>query len=124
MFNMKKIAAVSGLVGGLVVTGAGIAQAQVGRAPGTCTRDLLGSITCTQHFKGRIPEDGAVPHQETCMPVEPATLPAALGNGRVRMGPEVTCNPSTQGVPADVVTQGVPVENMTQGVPVEADADH
>ncbi|WP_225822746.1 hypothetical protein [Streptomyces naphthomycinicus] len=110
MFNMKKIAAVSGLVGGLAAACAGIAQAQVGPDPRACARDLMGNISCSQHIEGRIPEGGTIPHQESCVPVQPVTVPAALGDGRVRLGPEVTCSPSTQGVPMDDVTQGVPIE--------------
>ncbi|MBL1080570.1 hypothetical protein JK359_01030 [Streptomyces actinomycinicus] len=102
MFSAKKIAAVSGLLGGVVL--AGITQAHAD--PGTCTRDLLGSLTCTQHISGKIPEDGVIPHQENCQPVQPVTLPAALGNGRLRVGPEVTCSQETRGVPE--TTDGEP----------------
>ncbi|MEU1008485.1 hypothetical protein [Streptomyces sp. NPDC005890] len=101
MFSMKKIVAASGLLGGLALTCAGVTQAYAGVDPGTCTRDLLGSLTCTQRITGHIPEDGILPHQENCQKVQPVTVPAALGNGRVRVGPEVTCSPETRGVPEE-----------------------
>ncbi|MFE9607814.1 hypothetical protein [Streptomyces sp. NPDC006012] len=99
MFSGKKIAAVSGLLGGLAVACTGIAQAHVGAGSGTCTRDLQGNVTCSQRIEGRIPAGGAVPHQETCQPVQRLTLPAALGNGTTRFGPEVTCSPAASGAP-------------------------
>ncbi|MEU0333238.1 hypothetical protein [Streptomyces sp. NPDC006193] len=101
MFSRKKIAAVSGLLGGLALTGAGLAQAHAAAGPGTCTRDLLGGITCVQRISGEIPEDGTFPHQESCRTVQPVTLPAAMGSGRTRLGPEVTCSPGTVGVPVE-----------------------
>ncbi|MFL5994061.1 MAG: hypothetical protein ACJ736_07075 [Streptomyces sp.] len=90
MFNRRKIAALSALTGGLLMACVGTTQAHAAAGPGNCTRDLFG-FTCTQRITGVIPEDGVIPHQETCKPVEPVTLPAALGNGRARLGPEVTC---------------------------------
>ncbi|WP_051818736.1 MULTISPECIES: hypothetical protein [Streptomyces] len=99
MFSTKKIVAASGLLGSLIVTCVGASQAYAGSGPGTCTRDLLGGLTCTQRITGEIPEDGVIPHQENCQKVEPLTLPAALGNGQTRLGPEVTCSPATRGVP-------------------------
>ncbi|MFE1194891.1 hypothetical protein [Streptomyces olivaceoviridis] len=99
MFSTKKIVAVSGLLGGLALTCVGVAQAHAASGPGACTRDLLGGLTCTQRITGEIPDDGDTPHQETCQRVEPLTLPAALGNGQTRLGPEVTCSPATRGVP-------------------------
>ncbi|MDX2592859.1 MULTISPECIES: hypothetical protein [Streptomyces] len=100
MFSTKKIAAISGLVGGLVVASTGLAHAYAAANPGTCTRDLLGSVTCTQRITGEIPENGVIPHQENCMPVQPLTLPAALGNGTTRIGPKVSCTSTATGVPA------------------------
>jgi hypothetical protein len=91
MLSRKKIAVVSGLVGGLAVTCAGVAQAYAVGGPGICTRDLQGNVSCIQRIQGELPEDGVIPHQENCMPTQPLTLPAALGNGTMRIGPEVTC---------------------------------
>ncbi|MEU6772670.1 hypothetical protein [Streptomyces sp. NPDC046759] len=99
MFCKKKIAAVSGLIGGLVVTCAGVAQAHPAGVQGGCTRDLLGNVTCVQRIEGEIPEGGSLPHQENCMPTQPLSVPAALGNGAMRIGPQVTCSPTTSGVP-------------------------
>ncbi|WP_251093462.1 hypothetical protein [Streptomyces sp. Caat 7-52] len=102
MISGKKIAAVSGLVGGLVMTCAGITHANTGSGPGTCVSDLLGGFSCTQRIEGEVPEDGFVPHQENCKPVQPVTIPAPLGGtGVTRLGPEVTCNPTTVGVPPE-----------------------
>jgi hypothetical protein len=99
MFSRKKIAAISGLVGGLAVASTGLTHAYAAGGPGTCTRDLLGSVTCTQRIEGELPADGVIPHQENCMPVQPLTLPAALGNGTTRLGPKVTCASTTSGAP-------------------------
>ncbi|GGZ78727.1 hypothetical protein ACFOOM_06450 [Streptomyces echinoruber] len=99
MFSMRKAAAISGLVGGLVLTCTGITQAHA-KDPGTCTRDALGDITCTQRITGVVPEGGAIPHQETCRPVQPATQPAAMGSGTTQFGPSVTCSPETGRAPA------------------------
>jgi hypothetical protein len=99
MFSRKKIAAVSGLVGGIAVTCVGFTQAYAASSSGGCTRDLLGTITCTQQIKGQTSDGGAVPHQETCQPVQPLRLPAFLGQGTERLGPKVTCSPETVGVP-------------------------
>ncbi|MFG2359661.1 hypothetical protein [Streptomyces sp. NPDC048521] len=103
MFSRKKIAAVSGLIGGLAVASTGVAQAYAAGGPGTCTRDLAGNISCIQHIEGEIPASGIIPHQESCAPVQPLTLPSATGNGSTQLGPEVTCSPTTSGVP---VTDG------------------
>ncbi len=56
MFSRKKIAAVSGLIGGLVMTCTGIAQAHAAGGPGTCSRDQEGTVTCSQHIKARFPK--------------------------------------------------------------------
>ncbi|MFI9615703.1 hypothetical protein ACIHCM_29165 [Streptomyces sp. NPDC052023] len=97
MFSRKKIAIVSVLAGGLAVAVTGTTHANVAPSPGGCTNDLLGGISCTQRIQGVIPEDGVIPHQETCVPVKPLTLPAAWGTGSTRIGPEVTCSPTTTG---------------------------
>ncbi|MEV7991610.1 hypothetical protein AB0O67_06760 [Streptomyces sp. NPDC086077] len=99
MSSSKKIAAVLVLAGGLVVTCTGVTNASEVRGPGSCNRDLLGNISCSQHIEGVIPEDGVIPHHETCTPVQPLTLPAAWGNGTTQIGPKVTCSPTTTGAP-------------------------
>ncbi|MEU1409952.1 hypothetical protein ABZ471_48645, partial [Streptomyces sp. NPDC005728] len=63
--------------------------------PGICTRDIQGNISCIQRIQGEVPEDGFIPHHENCLPTQPFTLPAALGNGTTRIGPEVTCSGAT-----------------------------
>jgi hypothetical protein len=99
MFSRKKIAAVSGLVGGIAVTCIGLTPAYAWGTPGTCTDDLMGNLTCTQRIKGEVPEGGVIPHQETCKPVQPVRVPAFLGGGTERLGTTVTCSPETVGVP-------------------------
>ncbi|MFG2960575.1 hypothetical protein ACGF5O_43485 [Streptomyces sp. NPDC048291] len=94
----KKIAAVSGLVGGLAMACAGLTTAYAAAGPGKCTDDLMGNLSCSQRIKGEVPEGGTIPHQETCKPVRPVQLPAVLGQGTERLGPEVTCSPGTVGV--------------------------
>jgi len=99
MFTTKKIAAVSGLIGGLAVACAGVAQAHTVRGPGTCTRDILGNVTCVQRIEGEIPENGQIPHYDNCLPTQPFTVPAALGGGSMQIGPQVTCSNTTSGAP-------------------------
>lgn len=99
MFSRKQIAAVTGLVGGFAVAAAGLAPAYAAGGPGTCTRDVLGSVTCTQRIEGELAPDGIIPHQESCLPVQPLALPAAAGGGATRVGPEVTCTSTTSGEP-------------------------
>ncbi|MFF8472575.1 hypothetical protein [Streptomyces sp. NPDC015414] len=98
MFSRMKIAAVSGFVGGLAVACAGVTPAFAAAGPTPCVPDLQGNISCSQRITGEVPEDGVMPHQETCAPVQPVRLPAALGTGVTRLGPEVTCAPTTMGV--------------------------
>jgi hypothetical protein len=105
MFSRKKIVAVSGLVGGLALAFAGLAHAHTAGDPEACVRDLQGNTTCTQHIEGEIPKNGVVPHRESCMPVKPLTLPAALSGGATRLGPEVTCSSTTSGAPKRVSSE-------------------
>ncbi|MFD5802898.1 hypothetical protein ACIBSR_09280 [Streptomyces sp. NPDC049936] len=102
MFSRKKMTAVSVLAGGLAMACAGLAHAHAAKDPGTCSRDLLGGFTCSQRIHGQLSEDGEVPHQETCTPVQPLTLPAALGQGQLQLGPKVTCSPTTTGATDEV----------------------
>ena len=97
MLSRKKIATLSGLIGGLAVASTGITYAHVAGDPAPCTRSPQGDVICVQHIEGRSPEGGAIPHQETCLPVRSATLPAAMGSGTTRLGPEVTCSPAASG---------------------------
>ncbi|KUM93700.1 hypothetical protein AQI88_25145 [Streptomyces cellostaticus] len=92
MLSRKKIAVVSGLLGSLAVTCAGVTQANAAAGPGKCTRDIQGNITCVQQIRGEIPEDGVIPHYENCMPSQPMIVPAALGNGQMKIGPQISCN--------------------------------
>ncbi|OEJ21408.1 hypothetical protein BGM19_38640 [Streptomyces agglomeratus] len=101
MFTRKKIAVVSVLAGGLAMACTSVTAAYAGQGVQTCTRDVMGNLTChtTQHIKGQLPEGGVMPHRETCTPVKPLIVPSAMGGGTMRLGPEVTCSPTTSGVP-------------------------
>ncbi|MER5200016.1 hypothetical protein ACWD3J_41700 [Streptomyces sp. NPDC002755] len=99
MFSKKKITALSGLIGGLAVASTGMAHAHVAADQGSCTRTPQGDVICVQHIEGKSPEGGAIPHQETCLPVQSVTLPAAMGNGTTQLGPKVTCSPAASGTP-------------------------
>ncbi|MFG2791622.1 hypothetical protein [Streptomyces sp. NPDC048419] len=104
MFSRKKIAAVSGLICGLAVTGLGVTQAHAAAGPGTCTLDLQGNVTCVQKITGQMAEGErfAIPKSTTCEPIQPMQLPVIplVNNGATRIGPEVTCTPD--GAPAPV----------------------
>lgn len=92
MFSRGRIAAVSGLIGGLAVVSAGISCAAVAGDPASCTQSPQGDIICVQHITAQVPEGGSIPHQQTCMPTQPVTLPAAMGSGTTHLGPQVTCS--------------------------------
>ncbi|MEV1079497.1 hypothetical protein AB0I98_14760 [Streptomyces sp. NPDC050211] len=104
MFNGKKIAAVSGILGGLAMTFVGVTHASAAGGPGVCTLDAEGSIVCTQRIVGQTPEgDGfTVRRSVNCQPTEPLTLPAPglLNNGQTRIGPHITCAGPTSEAPA------------------------
>ncbi|WP_210592613.1 hypothetical protein [Streptomyces sp. GESEQ-35] len=104
MFNGKKIAAVTGLLGGLAMTFIGTSQAYAAGGPGVCTFDAEGNIVCAQRIVGQTPEgDGfTVNRTVNCQPTQPLTLPAPglLNNGQTRIGPQITCADLTPGAPA------------------------
>ncbi|MFI9047565.1 hypothetical protein [Streptomyces sp. NPDC053427] len=102
MFSRKKIAAASGLLGGLVMICAGATQAYAGGSAGTCIRDTQGNITCMQRNNGYTSDDGKyVVHQaQDCLATKPLSWPAdgLLNKGSTRIGPAVNCSnaaPST-----------------------------
>ncbi|MFD7019641.1 hypothetical protein [Streptomyces sp. NPDC059161] len=101
MFSRKKIAAVSGLLGGLAVTCAGASHAFAAAGPGTCTSDSHGNTTCIQRIVGNTPDgDGYVLRQaQGCVPTEPLSLPVVglLNRGNMQIGPQVTCSPNNPG---------------------------
>ncbi|MEV8020468.1 hypothetical protein AB0O76_29885 [Streptomyces sp. NPDC086554] len=94
MFSTKQIAAASGLLGSLVVTFAGGAQAS---AAGACPVDRQGNTTCVQRTIVTPDGERFVVRQDKCTPVQPLTLPVVglLSGGQTRLGPEVTCNPNS-----------------------------
>lgn len=99
MFSRKRIAALLVLIGGLAVASTGIACAHVVADPAACTLSPQGDVICVQHIEGKSPEGGAIPHQETCRPVQAVTLPATTGNGTTHIGPTVTCSPVASEAP-------------------------
>ncbi|MET7457111.1 hypothetical protein ABZT03_35580 [Streptomyces sp. NPDC005574] len=101
MFSRKKITALSVLIGGLATASTGITYAHAAGDPTSCTQSPQGDVICVQHIKGGS-TGGAIPHQETCLPVQPVTLPAAMGNGTTQLGPQVTCSPTTSGAPRSI----------------------
>ncbi len=112
MFNRKKIAAVSGLLGSLVVTCIGAGQAHAAADPGSCTRDILGNITCIQRYEGVLPDGDlyALRQSQSCVPIEPVTIPTGnpLSRGATQIGPRVTCSNAT----APVGKEPVPGQEM------------
>ncbi|WP_210577817.1 hypothetical protein [Streptomyces sp. GESEQ-4] len=104
MFNGKKIAAVSGILGGLAMTFVGVTQAHAAGGPGVCALDAEGNIVCTQRIVGQTPEgDGfTIRRSVNCQPTQPLTLPAPglLNNGQTRIGPHITCAGPTSEAPA------------------------
>ncbi|MET9973050.1 hypothetical protein ABZZ80_46160 [Streptomyces sp. NPDC006356] len=103
MFNGKRIAAVTGLLGGLAMTCLGAGQAHAA-GPGVCAPDAQGNIVCTQQLQGQTPEgDGfTVRRSMNCQPTKPLTLPTPglLANGQTRIGPHITCSDLTPMAPA------------------------
>jgi hypothetical protein len=96
VFSRKKIAAVSALLGGLVMTCTGAAQAYAAAGPALCSTDAHGNVTCIQRFDGMTPQgDRVILRQaQSCVPIEPLSLPTGnlLSKGTTRIGPQVTCS--------------------------------
>ncbi|MGI5376378.1 hypothetical protein ACQEV2_19385 [Streptomyces sp. CA-251387] len=98
MFNGKKIAAISGLLGGLAMTciGIGITQAHAAADPPACTTDSQGNTNCTQRIVGQTPEGDnfIVRRSVNCQPTKPVSVPAPglFSNGQTRIGPHITCS--------------------------------
>ncbi|MFH8365668.1 hypothetical protein [Streptomyces sp. NPDC018031] len=63
MFDWKKIAMASGVLGGLALAGLGVAHAEGSAGYGGCTRDASGQITCAQTTE-YTSEDGTVHVQQ------------------------------------------------------------
>ncbi|MEU9476522.1 hypothetical protein [Streptomyces sp. NPDC048191] len=107
MFGRKRIAVVSGLVGGVAAACVGVTPAANAAAgPGKCTRDLLGNVACVQRISGEVPKGAAIPHQELCQSVQPTEVPSFLGGGTQQFETEVTCTPVARG--------GVPAANRDE----------
>ncbi|MFI7410466.1 hypothetical protein ACIBU0_17570 [Streptomyces sp. NPDC049627] len=96
MFNGKKIAAISGLLGGLAMTCIGVTQANAAADPPACTTDSQGNTHCTQRIVGQTPEGDnfIVRRSVNCQPTKPVSVPAPglFSNGQTRIGPHITCS--------------------------------
>ncbi|MFG2136894.1 hypothetical protein [Streptomyces sp. NPDC048650] len=105
MFSRKKIAAVSGLLGGLaMMTCAGATQAFAVGSTGTCAPDSQGNISCMQGNTGYSSDDGryVVNQTQNCLGTKPVSLPAGglLNPGTTQIGPALNCSntaPTPQG---------------------------
>ncbi|MEV6111363.1 hypothetical protein AB0L59_02330 [Streptomyces sp. NPDC052109] len=102
MFGRKRIAVVSGLVGGIAAACVGVTPAHAAVGPGKCTRDILGDVSCVQRIRGQVPAGGAIPHQEMCQSVQPTTVPSFLSAGTQQLESEVSCSPTGVGTSAPV----------------------
>lgn len=95
MFNGKKIAALSALLGSLVMTCLGATQAFAAATPLACTTDSQGNTVCTQRLQGEMKDgEGVVVRRSmSCQPTQPLTLPAPglMNHGSIKIGPEITC---------------------------------
>lgn len=103
MFSRKQIAAASGLLGGLVMTCTGSAQANAAGSAGTCPVDAQGNTTCIQRTIQTPDGERYLIRQDRCVPVQPLTLPniPLLNTGTKRLGPEVTCNSNNPSNPSN-----------------------
>ncbi|MFI6683137.1 hypothetical protein [Streptomyces sp. NPDC050485] len=100
MFSRKKIAAVSGLLGGLVVTCVGATQAYAAAGTGSCVSDHQGGMSCVQRIVGNTADgDATLRQSQGCVPTEPLRLPVVglLNRGNMDIGPRVTCSPTNPG---------------------------
>lgn len=96
MFSRKKIAVVSGIVSGLVMTCVGVGQANAQGASGNCGQNAQGITTCMQ---GGYTEDGTpyvVRQTKDCLPMKPLKLPTdGVVNTNMLVGPTVSCSNSS-----------------------------
>ncbi|MEU9110321.1 hypothetical protein AB0D04_00670 [Streptomyces sp. NPDC048483] len=105
MFSRNKLAAASGLLGGLVMICAGATEAYAGGSAGTCARDTQGNITCMQRNGGGTGDDGgfALHQAQDCLSTKPLSLPAGglLNKGAMHIGPSVNCSNSNSAPPVE-----------------------
>ncbi|ARF55388.1 hypothetical protein [Streptomyces gilvosporeus] len=97
MFSRKKIAAVSALLGGLAMTGAGATQAFAGGPEGDCKHSALGADTCIQNRQTIHTKHGdfVVQQKKDCSTAskrrEVWPELGLLDNGATRVGPAMDC---------------------------------
>jgi hypothetical protein len=103
MLSRKKIAAVTGLLGGIALTCAGVVQAY-GDTKDECTRDAQGNVSCVRVQKSETvyrTEDGTVhirQSQNCSTNSRSRVVRNNSGSGQpqvTRVGPRVGCNVST-----------------------------
>lgn len=99
MLNSKKAVALVGLLGGLALSGGGVAHASADGAP-VCTRDAEGNRHCSQHSESKwTSKDGrkvVVEQSRECTSYERNRTigPLAHGDGKVRQGASQSCSNS------------------------------
>ncbi|KIZ18863.1 hypothetical protein [Streptomyces natalensis] len=97
MFSRKKIAAVSALLGGLAITGAGTPQAFAGGSAGDCNRSVMGADTCIQNRQTVHTKHGnyVVKQKKDCSSAskrrEVWPELGLLNNGSTKVGPAMDC---------------------------------
>ncbi|GAU68796.1 hypothetical protein SSP35_09_00390 [Streptomyces sp. NBRC 110611] len=96
MLTRKHLAVVTGIVGGLVVTFAGHAQASAGSPATNCVHDLTGSYTCFQRNSNVASEHGkyTVQQSQDCAVTRPLpeTVDGLLNTGSTAIGPSTSCS--------------------------------
>ncbi|MFJ9420211.1 hypothetical protein ACIRPT_39585 [Streptomyces sp. NPDC101227] len=101
MFSRKKIAAVSGLLGGLAMTCAGVTQAYAGGSVSDCARSALGNRVCIhkgQHVYKSKNGSYVIKQSKDCTTISRQRLlwpEDALLNGArqsTKIGPAVSCS--------------------------------
>ncbi|UQA95034.1 hypothetical protein [Streptomyces halobius] len=96
MFSRKRIAVVSGILSGLVVTCAGATQAYAEAASVNCGRNTRGIITCTQSGYTSDNTPYVVRQTQDCLPLRPVKLPTdGVVNTSTLIGPSVSCSNSS-----------------------------
>lgn len=110
MLSRKKIAAVSGLLGGLALACVGVAQANDGKTTNECTTDSGGNVSCVYVQKSETTytsKDGRthVRQSQNCSVTSESRVvqpEGSTGQGTTVVGPRIKCGNQT-GAPKDVV---------------------
>ncbi len=104
MLSRKKIAAVSGLLGGLAVACVGVAQAYDRHTTDECTTDSQGNVSCVYIQKSQTTytsKDGThhVQQSQNCSTTSKSRVvqpeKRSGQQGTIRVGPRINCGNST-----------------------------